>query len=407
MRPSRRFPLPALVIAALVVAGCSGGDSDSAPTTTAAATTTTSQDSTTTTATTVPATTTTYPSVPAPDALGPYGVGRRTVTITDAARNRTLTVDYWYPIAPGTTGPKSRYELTPALGYDSDVAIADAPVSPDRPFPFVVYSHGSGGLRYVSSFLTEALASHGFVVAAPDHAGNTAVDTLAGTSVSPDQTQFDRPKDVSYVITDALERDAPASGDWLSGAIDTAKIGVLGHSLGGFTALAVAGGFAGPLGPIVPDFRVKTVVGMAPYTRPLQPGKHAQGVAVPTLLIGGTKDTTTPIDADIDPLVSQIGAVPFVRVILEGAGHQSFTDICRYVDVVASVPGTAQAIIDAVNGFAKEGCAPDLMPIVTAHALTERYAISFLKVHLAKERAYQQYLDPGTQPAGATLIPPS
>lgn len=48
------------------------------------------------------------------------------------------------------------------------------------PFPLVVYSHGNGGLRYVSAFLTEHLASHGFIVVAPDHVGNTAIDSFAG-----------------------------------------------------------------------------------------------------------------------------------------------------------------------------------------------------------------------------------
>ena len=48
------------------------------------------------------------------------------------------------------------------------------------PFPVVIYSHGSGGLRYIASDYTEAIASYRYIVVAPDHTGNTAVDRLVG-----------------------------------------------------------------------------------------------------------------------------------------------------------------------------------------------------------------------------------
>ncbi len=64
-------------------------------------------------------------------------------------------------------------------------------------FPLVIYSHGNGGLRYVSAFLTEHLASHGFVVMAPDHTGNTA-------STSSSAPPNDRPG-----------RDRPPARTWL------------------------------------------------------------------------------------------------------------------------------------------------------------------------------------------------
>ena len=99
-----------------------------------------------------------------PAAAGPYGVGFRTIQIVDATRNRPLDVTVWYPTAPGATGTAARYALLPTVYTDSKVAIADAPIVPDEKLPLLIYSHGSGGLNFISAFITEHLASQGFVV---------------------------------------------------------------------------------------------------------------------------------------------------------------------------------------------------------------------------------------------------
>jgi predicted dienelactone hydrolase len=98
------------------------------------------------------------------------------VEMVDPARgDRTLTVDIWYPAARRSHAETATLDLTLA-----DLAIAEvelpgvlAEPAPARgSFPLVVFSHGHGGVRFQSWFLMRALASHGFVVAAPDHAGD-------------------------------------------------------------------------------------------------------------------------------------------------------------------------------------------------------------------------------------------
>jgi predicted dienelactone hydrolase len=188
--------------------------------------------------------------IDAPSEAGPYAVGRTTIQVADPDRaGRTLTVDVWYPsdAAQVVGAERSVFDFIVATAL-SPLAFAETQVSTAGGFPLVVFSHGSGGIRLQSWFLTEVLASHGFVVAAPDHAGNTALDLLTGTTTPFEVTARNRPLDVSLVIDELLARNA-APGDRFSGAIDPDRIGVIGHSFGGYTALAMASGW-GDVAPI-------------------------------------------------------------------------------------------------------------------------------------------------------------
>ncbi|HTD26201.1 MAG TPA: hypothetical protein VK649_04470, partial [Candidatus Elarobacter sp.] len=92
-----------------------------------------------------------------------FGVGVRTLDLVDRSRRtpphaglpgsrvRTLTVEVWYPAAPGETGP-----------------VRDAPLAAERPFPLVVNSPGLLDSRGGELYYTAHLASRGFVVASID-----------------------------------------------------------------------------------------------------------------------------------------------------------------------------------------------------------------------------------------------
>ena len=177
-----------------------------------------------------------------PRADGPYGVGLTTFTAADPARpGRALTMDVWYPSDAGTSsGSPASLDLLVA-----DIALPgvrrDADVATGERFPLVVFSHGSGGVRFQSWFFLRALASHGYIVVAPDHAGNTSLDLLTGTTDPFPVVASNRPRDVSFAIDQMLVRSNDPT-DLLAGAVDGSRIAVAGHSFGGFTALAVAGG---------------------------------------------------------------------------------------------------------------------------------------------------------------------
>ena len=185
----------------------------------------------------------------------------QTITVTDASRNRPLTVDVWFPIDGATDLPAHQYTLLPGVYYESPTAVdADATmVASGGPFPLVVYSHGSGGLRYLDSNYTEAIASHGYVVAAPDHTGNTAIERLSNTEDEFDTIALNRPQDVSAVI-DALIDPADPEAAGFAAAVDPEQIAVTGHSFGGFTAYAMASGYTNSLGTFEADPRVDAII---------------------------------------------------------------------------------------------------------------------------------------------------
>lgn len=328
---------------------------------------------------------------PRPDRPGPFAVGRDTYTVPNAGQpGRTLTVDVWYPADPSRAeGARTAgYTVIPGVVIPARNAYSGLPVSTKGPFPLVVYSHGSGGLRFVSSFLTETLASHGFVVIAADHTGNTALDGVTGQTVGRAQNEINRLSDVTAIIDDALARST-GGGDLLSGSIRTDAIGVIGHSYGGFTALATPTGHRG----VAANAKVRAVVGLAPYTIPMSDAE-LERLDVPTMLISGTKDTTTTIEDNTERPWELIPGRPLYRVDLENAAHHSFDDVCYYQSLKSQFPDAPEILVTTVEEYAKTGCAPGLMPIGRANRLIEEYTVAFLLTQLAGQPAYEAYLTP-------------
>jgi predicted dienelactone hydrolase len=104
-----------------------------------------------------------------------------------------------------------------------------------------VFSHGNGGVRMQSTYLLTALASHGYVVAAPDHTGSTLRDINDPSDLSVGavlNSYLVRPVDLSFVI-DHFAHAGPK--DPFFDAIDLNAIGAIGHSLGSISALRSAG----------------------------------------------------------------------------------------------------------------------------------------------------------------------
>jgi predicted dienelactone hydrolase len=322
-----------------------------------------------------------------PDEIGPYDVGRTTFVVVDPSRDdRTLTVDAWYPVdADGAVGvPLSVYDLL-FTGLPSEVALDGPLVSVAEPFPLVVFSHGNNGIRFQSFFLTEILASHGFVVVAPDHAGNTAADLILP---GPPFETRDRPLDISLVITRMLEKNADPNDPFFE-TLDGLRIGVMGHSFGGFTTLAMASGFQ----DVPPDLRVRALVPISPAVGGLSDEQLAS-IERPEIVIGGTADVTVPIDPSSVRAFELPSARPRYRIDVVDAGHNSFTNICDFFEVLLGA-GVPPGLLEFLLGSADEGCAPELIPIDEAHRVTSLYAVAFFQRHLALDPRYSRYLNPG------------
>ena len=316
---------------------------------------------------------------------GPWAVGTKTVEVT-GARGRTLPTQVWYPVDTevAADAEPAVYEF-PGIEVPSG-AVAGAPPA-DGEFPLVIYSHGNNGLRYVSSFMTEHLASHGFVVMAPDHTGNTAIDNFLGTGDETEQSAADRPADVAAVI-DAAEAGVPGLEDVVA-VTDTDRVAVTGHSFGGYTALVAAGG----TDDIESDERVDAIIGLAPASSGI-PDDSLEAVDVPTLLVSGTLDETTPVEEDTIRPAELVQGRPLVRADIEKAGHQSFADVCVYLGLVDSLPDLPAELVEAVQEYAEEGCAEELIDYEEAQRLTNRLATAFLLDSLYGDADYVPLLAP-------------
>ncbi|WP_007516151.1 alpha/beta hydrolase family protein [Pseudofrankia sp. EUN1h] len=342
-------------------------------------------------------------AAPAPDQPGSHGVGHRTVTIADAGRHRTLVTSVWYPTharlpAPPADGrppvgdgvQPARYEIAPEVSYLSRVAVADA--SPERgPFPLVVFSHGSAGNRVQFASLAETLASHGYVVAAPDHPGDTMADVAAGPSESLVDLASDRPMDVSVVLDWMLCPGRP-----FAPILAADKVAVVGFSFGGLTAVASSVGLLrAPADP-----RVRVSVGISPATEAL-PANLLARVRIPTLLIAGTADGVTPPGPGADQTFRELTASPGrAEVVVTGATHNSFGDLCDQVYLTADGRVPAGIRLRMQLG-ALLTCLPPLADATLVQRVTRWYTVAYLERHLRGDTRFDRYLTP----AAARALP--
>lgn len=114
----------------------------------------------------------------------------------------------------------------------------------DTPAPTIVISHGLGSDRTTFAYLARHLASHGFAVAVPQHPGSDASQLEAllvgvASEVAEPREFLDRPLDVSHLL-DELERRSQQYAQFRN-RMNLERVGVLGQSFGGYTALALAG----------------------------------------------------------------------------------------------------------------------------------------------------------------------
>ena len=188
------------------------------------------------------------PVVAHPAAEGEAAVGVTTITVNDPTRDRQLTVEVWYPAAHPASDEEAPvvYDVE-AMG--GTVARLRSPTRAHRdvaprsggPYPVVLVSHGTGSTRFGNLTLCETLASHGYIVAAPDHRGDTVDDALFGISFDQRaRNTFNRPLDLSRVLDD-LEARSKDAQSLFSGLIDMNRVAVAGHSFGSSTAMAIAG----------------------------------------------------------------------------------------------------------------------------------------------------------------------
>lgn len=295
-------------------------------------------------------------SIDAPELARPGGfaVGVRTITLIDRSaidilrfdaahgtaprHDRTLSVDLWYPasVPPGARAEIYRDSLPGEDGKPVAFELPGIAVRGARPaagrFPLIIVSHGHRNATVAMSWLTENLASKGYVVAAIRH-----LDPYAIPAGFP-EVLLRRPLDIGFV-TQSLQDSLSAEG-----LIDAARTALIGYSMGGYGVLTAAGAALDPNGPVcalVPGGLLKSyaeggplrkdvlvrnlraVVAIAPWGGSLAAwGLTGMGaISTPLMLIAGDRDHTVDYASGARAFFESAVNAPRYLLTFRGGGH--------------------------------------------------------------------------------------
>jgi predicted dienelactone hydrolase len=288
-------------------------------------------------------------------------IGFKSSTLPDPQNERPLEMVVWYPTAS---------TATPQLFGDNPVfigalAVPNAPPTAGE-HPLVVLSHGFGGNWINQTWLASALAHKGYIVAAVNHPGTTSRDRSPPAAAQ----LWQRPADLSRAI------DAVTAQPEQFGVVAKDRIAAVGHSLGGWTVLEIAGARFDPerfakdcivhpklasctayqmMNPastpaskarLAADLRDKRVSAVVSLDLGLSRGMTDESLAklpVPILVIAaGVPSEELPAQLESADLAKRLPEASKRYVEISDASHFSFMAVCK--------PGAVAMLEEAVPG---------------------------------------------------------
>jgi predicted dienelactone hydrolase/uncharacterized protein YjgD (DUF1641 family) len=237
-------------------------------------------------------------------------------------------------------------------------------INPEK--PVIIFTHGLFSVNEEMRYLAQHLASHGYLVAVPEHPGsngsyleqffqpqNALTALFDQVKILQPEEFLHRPQDLSFVL-DYLET-LNQTRNPLRGKIATDNVLVLGYSLGGATALSLAGGtmqldylkewcpqretLASNLGLWAQcqaaglpqneynlrDERVKGAIALSPVTSLLFGDTGLSTIDIPTLIVAGSADKTTPALTEQIQAFQQLSQPKWLAGVIGGT-HLSYKD---------------------------------------------------------------------------------
>jgi predicted dienelactone hydrolase len=317
---------------------------------------------------------------------GKFRWNKKSLTLNDNSRDRRLPLDLYLPTAPQNSGETS-----------------------SSPFPVIVISHGIASDRTAFVYLAEHLASYGFAVAVLEHPGSNAERVqqyFVGLAAAPDAKEFiNRPLDIKFLLNELQRLEKSDSS--LQGKLNFQQVGVIGHSFGGYTALALAGAKINfdqlrkdcdpsntssfnlslilqcqaielpPTDYQLSDDRIKVAIAINPIDSSIMGESEIRKIKVPVMLVAGSQDIFAP------PVSEQIR--PFTWL----------ADPNKYLAVVENATH--------FSAIAEPTPENDILPVPPAllgpnraafYAYLKALSVAFLETHLLKHPEYRSYLQP-------------
>ena len=315
-----------------------------------------------------------------PSAAGNYAFRERSFIFRDQLRDRAILADFYIPEA--------------------------------KQGQLVILSHGYAANRRFLLYLARHLASYGYTVVALEHPGSN-IERLSDSDftinpaalLSPEEL-LDRPQDITFLLNELNELNHYSRV--LRNQFNTSNVTVIGHSLGGYTALALAGGELDlkavrqfcrnvtPLGRSPADWlqcagaklpnstlslrdqRVKRAIALNPMTSHLFGETGLENITIPTVIFSSSEDAITPtLTNQLKPFQQLSGEKYFLTGI--GATHMSVTDISN----IHSPMGKSTLVPELMGREAE--------PL---RSWMRSITLAFLKQDSSQARQYQPFLTP-------------
>lgn len=368
------------------------------------------------------------PDAPELAGRGDYSVGVQTIDLihkdqidilnygkgSDSLYNRPLKVEVWYP----ADIPDDSEELTTYEEVMGNANSPDRPLIPFTfpgrakreadsnqkagPYPLIIVSHGYTGSRIMYTYLTENLASKGYIVVSIDHTESTFRDAAGFNS-----TLLNRSLDVLFVLNEVAQLGED-NNSFLSGMLNADLTALIGYSMGGYGVINVAGAGYSPQAARFfssmsggstalnkravgnPEYeasidpRIKAVIAFAPWgmQRAVWNSDGLAGIKIPSLFIAGSEDDISGYEKGTKALFE--GAVNSDRYLLTyiNARHN-----------VAPNPPPQESLQPGLHIDEYLRYADSVWDQRRINNINQHFVTAFLGLHLKKADSYTQYFD--------------
>lgn len=285
------------------------------------------------------------------------------------------------------------------------------------PRPLLIISHGLGAGRANFAYLAQHLTTYGFAVATIEHPGSNMervqalFDGKGSRLVSPEEF-IDRPLDVTDLLNELEQLNQSKSA--IEGRLDLQKVGIIGQSFGGYTALVLAGAplkldrLSTACADITPslnpslmlqcraqdlpqthyqlaDHRIKAAIAINPIGSQLIAPEDLRQIKIPFMMMTSSADLVAPVLAEQVEPFTHLASQDKYLVLMQGSTHLSVLDWAPGSRLVSPIPQAEPSP-------------------TTVRSYINALSTVFAQTHIANQSIYRPYLSAAytqqlTQPA--------